>query len=98
MAKKKQKARPRSRKDVPVIVGPQPPEGWISVSTAIPKYDRPVLVTDGAELAHCAREMSDRNGDHYMLVDEGSEFSDVTHWMEEPLLPNGKRAKRGRSL
>lgn len=78
------------------IRGPHPTLEWISVKTALPKYDQPILVTDGVEFAHCAREMSDRHGEHFMLVDEGGEFTNVTHWCEEPLLPNGKPPKAAR--
>jgi len=91
MVGKKQKAKPRAKRPVlDIILGPQWPGDWISVRTAKPHYDRPVLVTDGVEFAHCERGHTDRHGEHYHLVDEGSEFTNVTHWCEEPLLPNGK--------
>lgn len=93
MAKKKKA--PAAAKPSPVILGPHPVIAWISVKVALPTYDRPVFVTDGVELAHCSRENSDRHGEHYCLLDEGGEFTNVTHWCEEPLLPNGKRAKHG---
>lgn len=85
--------RQMAKNPVPVIRGPHPKLDWISVKTARPNFDQPVLVTDGVEFAHCSRLLSDRAGDHYMLVDEGSEFTKVTHWCEEPLLPNGKPPK-----
>lgn len=92
--RKKHKARPKPRKIVPEILGPQPPQGWISVQTAVPKFGRPVFVTDGRELSHCTRDHADEQGSHYYAVDAPTEeFSAVTHWQEEPLLPNGKRAR-----
>lgn len=97
MTKKKHKAKPRAKlQEIREIIGPQWPGDWILMGQALPKYDRPVLVTDGAEFAHAARDHTDRHGEHFSLVDNGAEFTDVIAWMEEPLLPNGKPPRHSR--
>jgi hypothetical protein len=78
----------------PAIRGPHQRVDWIGVKTAVPKYGVPVLATCGTELALVSRDHTDETGDHYFIVDApGSEFSGVSHWCEQPLLPSGKPAR-----